>query len=122
MRSFVNRHQFQNHFSVLSALSQSQYLLNNESCQPYLLHLSPSTTVKAAKISFFKDFICLFKILFIHERHRDRKREKQTPCEKPDVRFDLRTPESHPEPKADAQPLSYPGSPKLPKSLAGKNT
>ena len=29
----------------------------------------------------------------------------------PDVGLDPRTPGSHPEPKADAQPLSYPGIP-----------
>ena len=44
------------------------------------------------------------------ERQRHRQREKQAPCREPDVGLDPRTPGSHPEPKADAQPLSYPGS------------
>ena len=34
--------------------------------------------------------------------------EKQAPCGEPDVGLDSRTPGSHPEPKADAQPLSHP--------------
>ena len=57
------------------------------------------------------------KILFIHERHgmrerqRHRQREKQAPCREPDVRLDPRNPGSHPEPKADAQLLSHPGNP-----------
>ena len=36
---------------------------------------------------------------------------KQAPCREPDVGFDLGTPGSCPEPKADAQPLSHPGIP-----------
>ena len=50
--------------------------------------------------------IYLFIYLFIHERQRHRQREKQ-----PDVGLDPRTPASHPEPKADAQPLSHPRVP-----------
>ena len=54
-------------------------------------------------------------VIFIHERHTEagthRQREKQSPCRKPDVRLDPRTPESHPEPKAGAQLLSHPGRP-----------
>ena len=38
-------------------------------------------------------------------------REKQAPSGEPDVRLDLRTPGSRPEPKADAQPLSHLGAP-----------
>ena len=45
------------------------------------------------------------------ERQRHRWREKQAPCRKPDVGLDPRTPGSHPEPKADTQPLSHPGIP-----------
>ena len=45
------------------------------------------------------------------KRQRHRQREKQAPCREPDVGFDLRTPGSTPEPKADAQPLSCPGAP-----------
>ena len=37
-----------------------------------------------------------------------REREKQAPCKEPDVGLDPRTPGSHPELKADAQPLSHP--------------
>ena len=47
------------------------------------------------------------------ERQRHRQRE-QAPCREPNVGFDPRTPGSHPEPKADAQPLSNPGIPALP--------
>ena len=59
-----------------------------------------------------------FKILFIyHERHRERqrhrKREKQAPCEEPDVGLNPRILGSRPEPKADTQPLSHPGAPRL---------
>ena len=39
-----------------------------------------------------------------------RQREKQAPCEEPNVGLDPRTPGSRPEPKADAQPLSHPGA------------
>ena len=59
----------------------------------------------------------LFIYLFIHERHtqrerqRHRQREKQGPCREPDVGLDPGTLGSHPEPKADAQPLSHPGAP-----------
>ena len=49
------------------------------------------------------------KILFIHETNRQR--EKQAPFGEPDVGFDPRTAGPQPEPKADAQPLSYPGAP-----------
>ena len=45
------------------------------------------------------------------ERQRHRQWEKQVPCEEPDVGLDPRTPGSHSEPKADAQPLSHPGVP-----------
>ena len=54
-------------------------------------------------------------ILFIHETHthterqRHRQREKQAPCRKPHVGLNPRTPGSHPEQKADTQPLSHPG-------------
>ena len=45
------------------------------------------------------------------ERQRHRQREKQAPRREPDVGLDPRTPESHPEPKADAQLLCHPGVP-----------
>ena len=43
------------------------------------------------------------------ERQRHRQREKQASYGDPDVGLDPRTPGSHPEPKAEAQPLSHPG-------------
>ena len=43
------------------------------------------------------------------ERQRHRQREKQPPRGEPDMGLDLGTLESLPEPKADAQSLSYPG-------------
>ena len=57
------------------------------------------------------------KILLIYERHSERERqrhrwrEKQAPCRDPNVGLNLRTPGSHPESKADTQPLSHPGVP-----------
>ena len=42
---------------------------------------------------------------------RDREREKQASCGKPDAGLYPRTPGSLPKPKADAQPLSHPGAP-----------
>ena len=44
------------------------------------------------------------------ERQRHRQREKQAPCEEPDVELDPGTLGSHPEPKADTQPLSHSGA------------
>ena len=46
------------------------------------------------------------------ERQRHRQREKQSPCREPDVGLDPGTMGSHPEWKADAQPLSHPGGPR----------
>ena len=42
---------------------------------------------------------------------RHRQREKQAPYREPDGGLDPGSPGSHPEPKADAQPLSHPGVP-----------
>ena len=56
----------------------------------------------------FKDFIYLF-MRDTEKGQRHRQREKQAPCEEPDVGLDPWTPGSHPEPKADTQSLSYPG-------------
>ena len=47
------------------------------------------------------------------ERQRHRQREKQAPCKEPDMGLDLRTPQSHPRPKAGTHPLSYPGVPSV---------
>ena len=44
------------------------------------------------------------------ERQRHRQREKQAPCREPNVGLDPRTLGSHPELKADAQPLSHQAS------------
>ena len=51
---------------------------------------------------FLKSFF-FFNILLIHERERQRprQREKQVPCREPDAGLDPRTPGSHPEPKAE---------------------
>ena len=53
-------------------------------------------------------------LLFIHKRYteiqRHRQREKQTFCREPDAGLDPWTPGSHPELKADAEPLSHPGA------------
>ena len=44
-------------------------------------------------------------------RQRHRPKEKQVPCgDPPDVGLDSRTPGSLPKLKADAQPLSHPGT------------
>ena len=60
--------------------------------------------------------VIFFKILFIHERHRERERprqrEKQAPCREPDARLDPRTQGSYPELKAGAKLLSHSGIPK----------
>ena len=63
------------------------------------------------------DFFFLSRFyLFIHDRERERQRhrqrEKQAPCREANVGLDPGTSRSHPEPKADAQPLSHPGIPK----------
>ena len=44
------------------------------------------------------------------ERQRHRQREKQAPCREPDGSFAYHRPGICPEPKADAQPLSHPGT------------
>ena len=43
------------------------------------------------------------------QRQRYRQREKQAPCGEPNVGLGPWTLGSHPEPEADAQPLSHPG-------------
>ena len=64
------------------------------------------------KVFFFLRFY-----LFIHERHRERKAETQAEggepgsIQEPDAGLDPRSPGSHLELKADAQPLSQPGVP-----------
>ena len=46
-------------------------------------------------------------------RQRYRQREKQAARREPDVGLNPRTPGSQPEPKADTQPLSHPGAPRM---------
>ena len=52
------------------------------------------------------------------EAERHRQREKHAPYREPAAGFDPWTPGSHPEPKADAQPLRYPGLPREAISLS----
>ena len=47
----------------------------------------------------------------MRDPQRQRQREKQAPCGEPNVGLDPGIPGLHPEPKADAQPLSHPGIP-----------
>ena len=42
------------------------------------------------------------------DRQRHRQREKQAPCREPNVGLDPGAAGSHPEPEADAPPLSHP--------------
>ena len=46
-------------------------------------------------------------------RETERERERQAPHREPDAGLHPRIPKSRPEPKADVQPLSYPGVPHL---------
>ena len=60
---------------------------------------------------FLKDFIYLFMRDIERQRHRDRGRSRLLAGS---LIWDLFPgPGSHPEPKADAQPLSHPGVPVL---------
>ena len=47
----------------------------------------------------------------MRERQRHRQREKQASRREPNMGLNPRILESHPEPKADAQPPSHPGAP-----------
>ena len=60
-------------------------------------------------------FFVFLKILLVYsgETQRHRQREKQAPCEEPDVGAGPRIPGSPPEPKAGALLLSPPGAPQL---------
>ena len=60
---------------------------------------------------FKKIFIYLFMRDIERQRQRHRQREKQAICGDPNMGLNLRTLGSFPEPKADAQPLSYPCAP-----------
>ena len=82
-----------------------------------ILLFSPKLFVVAlfiiAKNGKHLKYLFFFFKIFYSERHRERQRhrqkEKQAPCREPDVGLDSQTLGSHPEPKADAQPLSHPG-------------
>ena len=64
--------------------------------------------------SFFFLKIYLFMIDIERERERQRhRREKQAPCQEPDMGLDPRTPGSRPGPKAGVKPLRHPGIPKV---------
>ena len=64
-------------------------------------------------IYFFKDFFYPFMRDTQRERQRQRQKEKQAPCREPNVGLHPRTLGSCPEPKADIQPLSHPGVPRM---------
>ena len=65
------------------------------------------------KIFFLKDFIYLFMRHTHREKGRDTGRGRsRLPVGEPDLGLGPGTPGSHPEPKADSQPLSHPGIPK----------
>ena len=60
-----------------------------------------------------KDLMYFFTREREKERQRHGQREKPAPCKEPNAGLDPGTLGSHPEPKADAQPLSHPGVPIL---------
>ena len=70
--------------------------------------LSFSLSVSALHIGCALFFLRFY--LFIYEKHRERGRDTGKGRSKLPV-GSPRTPGSRPEPKADAQPLSYPGAP-----------
>ena len=77
------------------------------SSSTHLLHISIITPL------IQNHYLFILKILFIYSWETQREREeKQAPCRKPNVGLNPETPGSHPELKADAQPLSHPGTPK----------
>ena len=84
--------------TILSVLSFSFHLLSS-----LLTNLSLSL--------FFKNILFIYSKGTHRERQRHRQKEKQAPCGEPHAGLDPRTLGSHPEPKADAQPLSPPGVP-----------
>ena len=65
------------------------------------------------KMLFKRFYLCIHETQRKRERERQRprQREKQAPCREPDVGLDPGSPGSCPGPKADAQPLSPPGTP-----------
>ena len=64
-------------------------------------------------VGIMGDFFLKIIYLFMRDaqRQRHRQREKQAPCREPAVGLGLGTSGSHPEPKADAQPLNHTGVP-----------
>ena len=85
----------------------------------YVNYISRQLETKQILFHFiFNDFLNLF----IHKRHAERGRDigrgisrliSRLPSEEPDAGLNPRTPGSCPEPKADTQPLSHPGVPKV---------
>ena len=72
---------------------------------------SPKFKLQQLMPSSLYCFFKMFTYLLMRETGRQRQREKQALCREPDAELDLRTPRSHPEMKADVQPLSHPGVP-----------
>ena len=64
--------------------------------------MTPWTYLNPLNCTFFLRFY-----LFMRDRQRHRQREKQAPCREPSVRLYPGTLGPHPEPKADAHPLSH---------------
>ena len=60
---------------------------------------------------FFKNILFIYLWQTQREGQRHGQREKQAPCREPDVGLRSPDPGSHPDPKADAEPLSHPGVP-----------
>ena len=95
----------------LSLPWQESMQINAETSQP--LPFFFSLTSSPCSWTWHRHFFLKIFNLFIHERHgkrerqRHSQREKQAPCKEPDVGLDPGTPGSHPEPKADTQPLSH---------------
>ena len=85
------------------------------------IHCAHKRGLRASERGFCR-FCCCFSFFFFEhfiylftrhtQRGRDRQREKQAPCGDPDAGLNPGTPGSRPEPKADTQPLSHPGTPR----------
>ena len=57
----------------------------------------------------YSTFWLIRRLIQDDQRERHRQKEKQAPHGEPNSGFNPKTLGSHPEPKADAQPLSHPG-------------
>ena len=78
-----------------------------------LSHLIPSCHLflREPKLTWIVLKEQLIKEQFIYSLETESQREKQAPLREPDAGLDPRTPRSHPEPKADAQPPEPPRCP-----------